>query len=265
MAEHTEPHTPHRLLVVEDEPSIRALLESTLRLSGYEVSSVMSGGAALLEIERFGPDLVLLDVMLPDLDGFEVTRAMRAGGKNTPVLFLTARTDLSDRIDGLRAGGDDYVTKPFSLDEVLLRIQAILRRTGAEEPPSGEADEDDESILLFADLRLDERAYEVHRAERYVPLSPTEFHLLAYLMANANRVLTRAQIVQHVWGYDFAGDVRIVETYVKYLRKKIDCVEPPLIHTVRGIGYSLRLPREHERDQAPQAAVADAVADAAER
>lgn len=142
---------------------------------------------------------------------------------------------------------------------MLLRIQAILRRTGAEEPPSGEADEDDESILLFADLRLDERAYEVHRAERYVPLSPTEFHLLAYLMANANRVLTRAQIVQHVWGYDFAGDVRIVETYVKYLRKKIDCVEPPLIHTVRGIGYSLRLPREHEREQAPQPA------DAAER
>ncbi|MFJ2832569.1 response regulator transcription factor [Streptomyces sp. NPDC087263] len=264
MSEHPEPHAPHRLLVVEDEPSIRALLESTLRLSGYAVSSAESGGAALLEIERFGPDLVLLDVMLPDLDGFEVTRAMRAGGKKTPVLFLTARTDLSDRIDGLRAGGDDYVTKPFSLEEVLLRIQAILRRTGGEEAPSDEAAEDDESILLFADLRLDERAYEVHRAERYVPLSPTEFHLLRYLMENANRVLTRAQIVQRVWGYDFAGDVRIVETYVKYLRKKIDCVEPPLIHTVRGIGYSLRLPRDHERDQAA-APPAGERAEAAER
>ncbi|MFJ4832823.1 response regulator transcription factor [Streptomyces sp. NPDC088747] len=261
MAEHREPPAPHRLLVVEDEPSIRALLESTLRLSGYAVSSVESGGAALLETERFGPDLVLLDVMLPDLDGFEVTRAMRAGGKKTPVLFLTARTDLSDRIDGLRAGGDDYVTKPFSLDEVLLRIQAILRRTDAGEPPPGEPDGDDGSILLFADLRLDERAYEVHRAERYVPLSPTEFQLLAYLMANANRVLTRAQIVQHVWGYDFAGDVRIVETYVKYLRKKIDCVEPPLIHTVRGVGYSLRLPR----DRAPGTTETADATEAAER
>jgi two-component system OmpR family response regulator len=243
MAEHST--HPHRLLVVEDEASIRALLESTLRLTGYEVSSAGTGAAALTEMERFGPDLVLLDVMLPDLDGFEVTRAMRAAGKATPVLFLTARTDLSDRIAGLRSGGDDYVTKPFSLEEVLLRIQAILRRTGVEEQPSGDPDEN--TILLFADLRLDETAHEVHRADRYIPLSPTEFQLLGYLMANANRVLSRTQIVQHVWGYDFAGDARIVETYVKYLRKKIDCVEPPLIHTVRGIGYCLRLPREHDQ------------------
>ncbi|MFD4622999.1 response regulator transcription factor [Streptomyces sp. NPDC058475] len=240
MADHSTPK--HRLLVVEDEASIRALLESTLRLTGFEVSSADSGAAALREVERFGPDLVLLDVMLPDLDGFEVTRSMRAGGITTPVLFLTARIDVSDRIAGLRSGGDDYVTKPFSIEEVLLRIRAILRRTGAEESPSGEAGE---NILLFADLRLDEDAHEVHRADRYVPLSPTEFQLLGYLMANANRVLSRTQIVQHVWGYDFAGDSRIVETYVKYLRKKIDCIGPPLIHTVRGIGYCLRLPRDH--------------------
>ncbi|MFC7257857.1 response regulator transcription factor [Streptomyces lutosisoli] len=246
MAEYSTP--PHKLLIVEDEASIRALLESTLRLTGYDVSSADSGAAALREMERFGPDLVLLDVMLPDLDGFEVTRAMRAAGKDTPVLFLTARTDLSDRIAGLRSGGDDYVTKPFSLEEVLLRIQAILRRTGVEEQPSG--DPDDNRILLFADLRLDEVAHEVHRADRYVPLSPTEFQLLGYLMTNANRVLSRTQIVQHVWGYDFAGDARIVETYVKYLRKKIDCVEPPLIHTVRGIGYCLRLPRVPGQDRA---------------
>ncbi|MEU9212217.1 response regulator transcription factor [Streptomyces sp. NPDC048415] len=253
MSEHSAPQTRHRLLVVEDEASIRALLETTLRLTGYEVSSADSGASALLEVERFGPDLVLLDVMLPDLDGFEVTRSMRAAGNDTPVLFLTARVDLSDRIAGLRSGGDDYVTKPFSIEEVLLRIQAILRRTGPEETAAGGAG-GERTLLLFADLRLDPDAHEVHRGERYVPLSPTEFQLLGYLMANSNRVLSRAQIVRHVWGYDFAGDARIVETYVKYLRKKIDRFDPPLIHTVRGIGYCLRLPREHDQDRAAERA-----------
>ncbi|KPI20462.1 two component transcriptional regulator, winged helix family [Actinobacteria bacterium OK074] len=242
MPEHLATNALHRLLVVEDEASIRTLLESALRLTGYEVTSVDTGQSALLEIERFAPDLVLLDVMLPDLDGFEVTRIMRAVGNRTPVLFLTART--SDSVVGLRAGGDDYVTKPFDIEEVLLRIQAILRRTSGHEEPSD--DGVGEHVLLFADLRLDERRHEVHRAGQYVPLAPTEFNLLAYLMANAGRVLSRAQIVDHVWHYDFAGDTRIIETYVKYLRKKIDRFDPPLIHTVRGIGYCLRLPRDYE-------------------
>uniref|UniRef100_A0AAU1ZTJ0 Response regulator transcription factor n=1 Tax=Streptomyces sp. NBC_00093 TaxID=2975649 RepID=A0AAU1ZTJ0_9ACTN len=230
----------HRLLVVEDEPSIRTLLEATLRLTGYEVSSAETGRSALLEVERLAPHLVLLDVMLPDLDGFEVTRRLRAAGNDCPVLFLTARTGLDDRLNGLGVGGDDYVAKPFSIEEVLLRIEAILRRTtpAAEVPVA-------QSVLRFADLELDERAHEVHRAEQYVPLSPTEFKLLAYLLANAGQVVSKAQILDHVWSYDFAGDARIIETYIRYLRKKIDSFDPPLIHTVRGVGYCLRLPRDH--------------------
>ncbi|MFD6414866.1 response regulator transcription factor [Streptomyces sp. NPDC060194] len=230
-----------RLLVVEDEPSIRILLESTLRLSGYEVSSSATGHAALAEVERFAPELVLMDVMLPDLDGFEVTRRLRTAGLRTPVLFLTARTEVGDRIAGLSAGGDDYVAKPFSIEEVLLRIEAILRRTRAAQP------RDDTGILRYADLELDRDAHDVVRAGHHVDLSPTEFNLLAYLLANATRVLSRQQILDQVWRYDFAGDARIVETYVKYLRRKIDRFDPPLIHTVRGIGYSLRLPRDHPR------------------
>ncbi|MFF4836913.1 response regulator transcription factor [Streptomyces sp. NPDC001315] len=229
----------HRLLVVEDEPSIRALLESALRLTGYEVSSAENGRSALVEIERSAPHLVLLDVMLPDLDGFEVTQRLRAAGNDVPILFLTARTDLDDRLKGLKSGGDDYVTKPFSIEEVLLRIEAILRRTTPGIEPLVP-----ESVLRYADLELDEGAHEVHRAGRYVPLSPTEFKLLAYLLANPGQVLSKAQILDHVWSYDFSGDARIIETYVRYLRKKIDCFDPPLIHTVRGVGYCLRLPRE---------------------
>lgn len=240
MVEQSAAGTRAKLLVVEDEPSIRTLLESTLRLTGYEVSSADTGQSALLEVERFAPHLLLLDVMLPDLDGYEVTRRLRTTGNDTPVLFLTARTELSDRLTGLSAGGDDYVTKPFSIEEVLLRIQAILRRTGPEPPADGR-----QGFLRYADLELDEDAHEVHRAGHYIQLSPTEFNLLAYLMANANRVVSRVQILDHVWHYDFAGDARIVETYVKYLRKKIDRFDPPLIHTVRGVGYCLRLPRGH--------------------
>ncbi|WP_328684857.1 response regulator transcription factor [Streptomyces sp. NBC_00343] len=228
-----------RLLVVEDEPSIRTLLEATLRLTGYEVRSADTGRAALLEIQRLDPHLVLLDVMLPDLDGFEVTRRLRAAGNDCPILFLTARTGTDDRITGLSAGGDDYVAKPFSIEEVLLRIEAILRRT----TPATEW-QAVVSVLRHADLELDEGAHEVHRAGQYVALSPTEFKLLAYLLSNAGQVVSKVQILDHVWGFDFAGDSRIIETYVRYLRRKIDCFEPPLIHTVRGIGYCLRLPRD---------------------
>ncbi|NUP18922.1 MAG: response regulator transcription factor [Streptomyces sp.] len=239
MTEQPADRARYRLLVVEDEPSIRTLLESTLRLTGYEVSGAEDGQSALVEIERREPHLVLLDVMLPDLDGFEVTQRLRAAGNSVPVLFLTARTDVDDRIKGLSSGGDDYVMKPFHIEEVLLRIEAILRRTAVQ----GAEVLLPETVLRYADLELDEGAHEVHRAGHYVPLSPTEFKLLAYLMVNPGRVLSKAQILNHVWSYDFSGDARIVETYVRYLRKKIDCFEPPLIHTVRGVGYCLRLPR----------------------
>ncbi|MFD3581049.1 response regulator transcription factor [Streptomyces sp. NPDC058683] len=234
---------PHRLLVVEDDPSIRMLLESALRLSGYEVFGAASGQEALREVEECRPGLVLLDIMLPDLDGLEVTRRLRAAGVRTPVLFLTARGELADRIAGLSAGGDDYVTKPFSIEEVLLRISAILRRTYPEHL-SG-PDGTDSGILRFADLELDENAHEVHRAGEYIQLSPTEFNLLTYLLENPNRVLSKTKILNQVWGYDFAGDSRIVETYIKYLRRKIDRFDPPLLHTVRGVGYCLRLPQGH--------------------
>ncbi|TYK51320.1 response regulator transcription factor [Actinomadura decatromicini] len=233
-------HVPRRVLVVEDDDGIRVLLESTLRLSGYEVDSRGTGQGALLAVERFRPDLILLDVMLPDVDGLTVTASLRAVGVDTPILFLTALGEVGDRVAGLAAGADDYVTKPFSLEEVLLRVQAILRRSGA--TGNGTAPRDD--VLRYADLVLDESAHEVHRAGEYIRLSPTEFSLLAYLMANPRRVLSKAQILDHVWRYDFNGDGRIVETYVKYLRRKIDRFDPPLIHTVRGVGYCLRLPRE---------------------
>ncbi|GAA3289541.1 response regulator transcription factor [Streptomyces cinereospinus] len=234
---------PQRIVVVEDDPGIRALLDAALRLSGYEVSCASGGRDGLVAVERLRPDLIVLDVMLPDLDGFEIARSLRAAGVRTPVLFLTARTEVGDRLAGLRAGGDDYVGKPFSLEEVLLRIGAILRRTSPDggSGPHGPGPE----VLRYADLELDEAAHEVHRAGEYVPLSPTEFRLLSCLMTNANRVLSKAQILDRVWGYDFAGDGRVVETYVRYLRKKIDRVDPPLIHTERGVGYCLRLPRDH--------------------
>jgi two-component system OmpR family response regulator len=233
-----------RVLVVDDEPNISALLSATLRLVEFEVRVVDSGHRALVAVEDFEPDLVVLDVMLPDLDGFDVAKRLRATGSRVPVLFLTARDAVEDRISGLSAGADDYVTKPFSLEEVVLRIRAILRRSQPE--LAGEAPAADSAVLRYADLELDEDAHEVRRAGRLIDLSPTEFNLLKYLLINAGRVVSKAQILDRVWKYDFGGDGRIVESYVYYLRRKIDKTDPPLIHTVRGVGYALRLPRGGE-------------------
>lgn len=221
-----------KVLVVDDEPNIRALLSQTLRLVSFDVRTAESGSRALTVAREFEPDIVVLDVMLPDLDGFEVAR--RLG--QVPVLFLTARDTVEDRVRGLSIGADDYVAKPFSLEEVVLRIRAILRRSRVAEPHNG-------NVLTYADLRLDPDAHEVRRAGEQVDLSPTEFNLLAYLLTNAGRVVSKAQILDSVWRYDFDGDSSIVESYVYYLRKKIDKWDPPLIHTVRGVGYTLRLPR----------------------
>ena len=238
MALNDAPARPARVLVVDDEPNISALLSATLRLVEFEVRVANSGHGALLAVTEFDPDLVVLDVMLPDLDGLAVARRLRATGHRVPVLFLTARDAVEDRISGLSAGGDDYVSKPFSLEEVVLRIRAILRRT----QPELDATADTE-VLRYADLELDDDAHEVRRGGRLIDLSPTEFNLLKYLLINAGRVVSKAQILDRVWKYDFGGDGRIVESYVYYLRRKIDKTDPPLIHTVRGVGYALRLPR----------------------
>jgi two-component system OmpR family response regulator len=227
-----------RLLVVEDEPNILELLSGSLRFAGFDVETATNGGEAVQAAQRHRPDLIVLDVMLPDFDGFDVVRRLRSGGTRTPVVFLTARDAVEDRIKGLTLGGDDYVTKPFSLEEVLARIRAVLRRSrmGAAAEPSPR--------LTFADLELDEESHEVWRGGGSVMLSPTEFKLLRYLMANAGRVLSKAQILDHVWNYDFRGDAGIVESYVSALRRKVDNTEPRLIHTLRGVGYVLRLPPE---------------------
>jgi len=225
-----------RLLVVDDEPNIRELLAASLRFNGFEVETVGDGQSALRRAMEISPDLIVLDVMLPDLDGFSVTRRLREQGKHIPVLFLTARDDTADKIAGLTVGGDDYVTKPFSLDEVIARIRAVLRRA------SGGSEED--SILRVADLSLDDDAHEVRRGGELIELSPTEFALLRYLMLNAGRVLSKAQILDHVWEYDWGGDGAIVESYISYLRRKVDTPfapdSPRLIHTKRGVGYVLR-------------------------
>jgi two-component system OmpR family response regulator len=222
-----------KLLVVEDDPNILELLSASLRFAGFDVSTATTGSDAVAQARVKRPDLVVLDVMLPDLDGFEVIRRLREEGARTPVVFLTARDATEDKIRGLTLGGDDYVTKPFSLEELTARIRAVLRRTGRGEAPPR---------LTFADLELDEETHEVWRAGRLVSLSPTEFKLLRYLMLNAGRVLSKAQILDHVWNYDFRGDDNIVESYISYLRRKIDNVEPRLIHTLRGVGYVLRKP-----------------------
>ena len=225
-----------RLLVVDDEPSIRELLATSLRFAGFEVAAAKDGAEALQLAGQTRPDLVVLDVMLPDMDGFTVTRKLRQRGTDVPVLFLTARDDTADKVTGLTVGGDDYVTKPFSLEEVVARIRAVLRRAGG--PGGG-----DPGHLRFHDLELDEDSHEVRRAGRLVELSPTEFKLLRYLMTNPNRVLSKAQILDHVWDYDFNGEAQIVESYISYLRRKLDTEGlAPLIHTKRGVGYVLRLP-----------------------
>ncbi|MFY1633882.1 response regulator transcription factor [Solwaraspora sp. WMMB335] len=228
------PQTEARLLVVEDDPNILELLSASLRFAGFDVTTATSGSAALNAARDRRPDLVVLDVMLPDLDGFEVIRMMREAGTRTPVVFLTARDATDDKIRGLTLGGDDYVTKPFSLEELTARIRAVLRRTGNGDQVT--------SRLTFADLELDEETHEVYRAGNRVQLSPTEFKLLRYLMLNANRVLSKAQILDHVWNYDFRGDDNIVESYISYLRRKVDNTQPRLIHTLRGVGYVLRKP-----------------------
>jgi two-component system OmpR family response regulator len=229
------PSAAPRLLVVDDEPSIRDLLSASLRFAGYDVVTAADGSSALAQAEKHRPHLVVLDVMMPDMDGFEVTRKLRERGRDVPVLFLTARDDVEDKVTGLTVGGDDYVTKPFSLEEVVARIRAVLRRTGVVADDAGH-------VLAFHDLELDEEAHEVRRGGRAVDLSPTEFKLLRYLLLNPNRVLSKAQILDHVWDYDFGGDGAIVESYISYLRRKIDAEAPALIHTKRGVGYVLRLP-----------------------
>ena len=225
-----------RILVVDDENSISELIATSLKFVGFDVRTAASGAQALQIAEEFKPHALILDVMLPDQNGFEVCRQIRSEGHNIGVLFLTAKDSVEDKIAGLTIGGDDYVTKPFSLEELVARLRALLRRTGATEVLA-----DDEKIR-FADLELDEATHEVKRAGKMVDLSPTEFLLLRYLMINADRVVSKSQILDHVWQYDFRGDMVIVETYVSYLRKKIDIFQPPLIHTVRGVGYRLRLP-----------------------
>ena len=222
-----------KLLVVDDEPNIRELLSTSLRFAGFEVVAAANGREALEAAEKHNPDLAVLDVMLPDMDGFTVTRKLRATGRHFPVVFLTARDDTEDKVTGLTVGGDDYVTKPFSLDEVVARIRAVLRRTAPAD--------DDEAILVVDDLELDDDAHEVRRGGEVVELSPTEFKLLRYLMMNPNRVLSKAQILDHVWEYDFNGDASIVESYISYLRRKIDVGDrPKMIQTKRGVGYLLR-------------------------
>jgi len=225
----------HRVLVVDDEPNIVDVVTMALRFQGFAVESAGTGADALSAVGDFRPHIIVLDVMLPDMEGFDVAQRLGAQRARVPIVFLTARDDTADKIRGLSIGGDDYVTKPFSLEELIARIRTILRRTGLAEPDSGR--------LVFEDLELDEETREVSRSGSLVDLTATEYRLLRYLMLNPRRVLTRAQLLEHVWKYDFGGDARVLETYVSYLRKKLDVHGPSLIHTVRGVGYALRAPR----------------------
>ncbi|MCL1897615.1 MAG: response regulator transcription factor [Micrococcales bacterium] len=231
---------PLKLLVVEDEPNIRDLLAASLRFAGFEVATAADGNSAMRQAEQAEPNLIVMDVMLPDMDGFTVTRRLRQRGQMVPVLFLTAKDTTEDKIHGLTVGGDDYVTKPFSLEEVVARIRAILRRG-----PAGSQDDANEAVLRVADVELDEDSHEVSRAGELIDLSPTEFNLLRHLMVNQGRVISKTQILDHVWDYGWVGDSAIVESYVSYLRRKLD-VGPnpvPLIHTKRGVGYMMRAPK----------------------
>jgi two-component system OmpR family response regulator len=229
-----------KVLVVDDEPNIRELVEVALKFHGCAVSVSASGKDALHQADTYEPDLMILDVMLPDMDGFEVCRTLRTGGNDVPVIFLTARDTTTDTIRGLTLGGDDYVTKPFSVEALVARVRAVLRRTTRAGGPDGAPA--DAQTLRAGDLELDEEHWTVHRAGTAIELSPTEFRLLAYLMRNQGRMLTRQQLLENVWGWEFAGQSQVVETYVSYLRRKLDPLGPPLIHTQRGVGYSLRTP-----------------------
>jgi two-component system OmpR family response regulator len=235
----TSDRTPEaRLLVVDDEPNTLELLPTSLRFAGFEVATATNGREALTEARRLRPDLVVLDVMMPDMDGFSVVRRMRGEGTTAPVLFLTARDATEDKVTGLTVGGDDYVTKPFSLEEIVARIRAVLRRTSGK-PGAGV----EQVRLTFADIELDDDTHEVWKDGELVALSPTEFKLLRYFMQNTGRVLSKSQILDHVWHYDFGGEANVVESYVSYLRRKVDTTEPRLLHTLRGVGYVLRMPR----------------------
>jgi two-component system OmpR family response regulator len=219
-----------RVLVVDDEPSIVDAVATALRYEGYDVEEAYNGRDAIDAVLRREPDLIILDWMLPDIEGIEVGRRLRARGFKTAVLFLTARDGTENKVEALRAGGDDYVTKPFSLAEIVARVEAILRRTGSDLPGD---------VLRFADLVLDEKRHEVFRGETAIELTATEFSLLRFFMLNPRRVLSKAQILQNVWRYDFGGNANVVETYVSYLRRKLDTAGPPLIKTVRQAGYML--------------------------
>jgi two-component system OmpR family response regulator len=224
-----------RILVVDDESSITDLVSMALRYEGFEPEVAHNGVQAISKTQSFRPALIVLDIMLPDIDGFEVARRLRGERLNVPILFLTARDASTDKVRGLTIGGDDYVTKPFSVEELVARIRAVLRRSEG-------APDDGGSILAFADLELNEDTHEVLRDGHPIDLTPTEFKLLHYLMLNPRRVLSKAQIMDRVWAYDFGGRANVVETYISYLRKKVDADGTPLIHTIRGVGYSLRLP-----------------------
>jgi two-component system OmpR family response regulator len=223
-----------RILVVDDELNIAELVSTALRYDGFEVATATSGAEAIKRSRKYRPHLLVLDVMLPDIDGYEVARRLGAASEHKlPIVFLTAKDTTEDKIRGLTLGGDDYVTKPFSVEELIARVRTILRRAGDVPAPK----------LVFEDLELDEETHDVYRGQRLIELTATEFRLLRYLLANPRRVLRRAQILDYVWDYDFGGDGRILETYISYLRKKVDAEDPPLIHTVRGVGYVLRSPR----------------------
>ena len=227
--------TGRRILVVDDEPSIVDAVATALRYEGFEVDEAVNGRDALNTVAQREPDLIVLDWMLPDLDGIEVGRRLRSQGFKCAILFLTAKDSTENKVEALRAGGDDYVTKPFSLAEIVARVQAILRRTGGALPGD---------VLRYADLVLDEQRHEVFRGDTQIDLTGTEFSLLRYFLLNPRRVLSKGQILQNVWRYDFGGNSNVVETYVSYLRKKLDSAGPPLIRTVRQAGYMLELGRE---------------------
>lgn len=226
--------SPIRVLVVDDETSLTDLLQMALRYEGWEIKTAADGSSAIATARDFRPDAIVLDIMLPDIDGLQVLQRLRADGNDVPVLFLTAKDALDDRIAGLTAGGDDYVTKPFSLEEVVARLRGLIRRSTLT------VDANESPVLIVGDLELDEDSHEVRRAGRLIELTATEFELLRYLMRNPRRVVSKSQILDRVWDYDFGGKSSVVEIYISYLRKKIDAEGSPMLHTVRGAGYMIK-------------------------